>query len=158
MVAAAWTHARWVVIALVVSIALNIFLIGMTGGHHMRGWFHDHDRPTASWSNDDGERPLRRLLHRLTQDLDRSDREQFRAAMDARRGLLTESGTALLDQRRVVVGLLRADPVDRAALDQALAELGQRHETFQRVLMESIADAAESLTPEARAKLGGGWE
>ena len=156
MVNAAWTHARWVVIALLVSLALNIFLIGMTGGHHMRGWYHDRGGPSA-WMQDDASRPLKHMLRMLTHELDDEDREQFRAAIEAQRDLLADSGAAMLEQRRLALELLRAEPFDRTAVDAALAELGRRHDAFHRLLMAAIADAAAALPPEARAKLGSGW-
>jgi uncharacterized membrane protein len=158
MVTAAWTHARWVVIALLVSLALNLFLLGAMGGRHMRGWVHDSDRPMASWLDEGDDRPLRRLFLHLTQDLDRDDRAAFRATIELQRESLVEQGMALLDQRRAVLELLRAEPFDRAAVDAALAELGRRHDAFHQLLMKAIADAAQALPPEARARLGGGWE
>jgi uncharacterized membrane protein len=158
MVTAAWTHARWVVIALLVSLALNLFLIGMMGGRHMRGWVHDSDRPMASWLDQGDERPLRRLFLHLTHDLDSDDRAIFRDAIEAQREPLAESGMALLEQRRIVLDLMRAEPFDRPAVDAALAELGRRHDAFHQRLMAAIADAAAALPPEARAKLGGDWE
>lgn len=158
MVAAAWTHARWVVIALLVSLALNLFLIGVMGGRHLYGWMHDPERPMQAWLGADDDRPLRRLFMQLTSDLDRDDRAAFREAIEAQREALTETGMALLEQRRIVLDLLRAEPFDRAALDAAMAELARLHDEFRQNLMAAIADAAAALPPEARAKLGGGWE
>jgi Spy/CpxP family protein refolding chaperone len=119
---------------------------------------HDADRPMHAWLDGDDDRPLRRLFMQLTSDLDRDDRAAFREAIEAQRQPLTETGMALLEQRRIVLDLLRAEPFDRVALDAALAELGRRQDEFRKRLMSTIADAAAALPPEARAKLGGGWE
>ena len=157
MVSAAWRHARWLVIALLLSIALNLLLGAMVGGHHMRGWFRDHGGASSEWLQDDEARPIRYVLWRLTRELDEDERAQFRDAIAAEREPLIAAGRALLDQRRAVIALLRMPAIDRAAVDAALAELDARQGAFHQLLMSTIADAAATLPPEARARLGG-WD
>ncbi|MDZ4737219.1 MAG: periplasmic heavy metal sensor [Rhodospirillaceae bacterium] len=158
MVTAVWTHARWVVIALALSVVLNLFLLGMTGGRHLHHWFGGSDQTAASWMQDEQVRPVRWLLFRLTEGLDRAERDSFLEAVGADREALVEAGGALMVQRRVALDLLRAEPVDRAAIDAAQDELRRRNDAFQAALLDAIADAAATLPPDARAKLGSGWE
>jgi uncharacterized membrane protein len=158
MVTAAWTHARWVVIAFAISVVLNLFFIGMIGGRHMHHWVGGHDQSAASWMQEEQVRPVRWLLIRLTEGLDRAERAQFLEAVGAQREALVDTGAALLEQRHIALKLLRAEPFDRATLDAAQDELRRRNDAFQAQLLLAIADAAAALPPEARAKLGSGWE
>jgi uncharacterized membrane protein len=153
----AWTHARWVVIALALSVVLNLFLVGMVGGRHVHHWFGSGEQ-AAAWMQEEEVRPVRWLLIRLTEGLDREERTQFLETVGAQRNALVETGAALLEQRRTALKLLRAEPFDRAALDAAQDELRHRNDAFQAALLDAIADAAATLPPAARAKLGSGWK
>lgn len=63
---------------------------------------------------------------------------------------LREAGKAMHDTRREVGGLLRADAIDPAALDKALAELRVRSDEAQAVMHEVLMEAMRELTPEQR--------
>jgi uncharacterized membrane protein len=153
----AWTHARWVVIALALSVVVNLFLVGMVGGRHMHHWFGGGE-PAAAWMEEEQVRPVRWLLIRLTEGLGREERTQFLETVGAQRDALVASGAALLEQRRIALELLRTEPFDPAAVDAAQDELRRRNDAFQAVLLTAIADAAADLPPDARAKLGSGWK
>ncbi|MEX2200446.1 MAG: periplasmic heavy metal sensor [Dongiaceae bacterium] len=153
----AWTHARWVVIALALSVVLNLFLVGIVGGRHMHQWFGSGEQ-AAAWMEEEQVRPVRWLLIRLTEGLDREERRQFLETVGAQRDTLVETGAALLEQRRVALELLRAEPFDRDTLGAAQDELRRRNDAFQAALLDAIADAAAELPPDARTKLGSGWE
>ncbi len=55
--------------------------------------------------------------------------------------------------RKQVVEILSKPQIDRAALESIRAEELQLAETFSRRITQSLADAAEVLTPDQRAKL-----
>jgi Spy/CpxP family protein refolding chaperone len=55
--------------------------------------------------------------------------------------------------RRQVVEILSKPQIDRAALEAVRAQELQLAETFSRRITQSLADAAEVLTPEQRTKL-----
>jgi Spy/CpxP family protein refolding chaperone len=55
--------------------------------------------------------------------------------------------------RRQVVEILSKPQIDRAALEAVRSQELQLAETFSRRITQSLADAAEVLTPEQRTKL-----
>ena len=55
--------------------------------------------------------------------------------------------------RKQVVEILSKPQIDRAALESIRTEELQLAETFSRRITQSLADAAEVLTPDQRAKL-----
>jgi len=55
--------------------------------------------------------------------------------------------------RRRSMELLSAPTIDRAQLEALRVQQLQLHETVSRRMLQAIADAAELLTPEQRAKL-----
>lgn len=104
---------RWIVVALVVSVALNLAVAGLAAGAWLRdGPGRDLPRemsfgPFTKALSDADRRELRRAL---------GDREPgFRAAREAARAELA----AFLDT-------LRADPFDPAAAESALAAIARR--------------------------------
>lgn len=57
------------------------------------------------------------------------------------------------ETRRQVMGLLSKPQIDRAALEALRAQLAQAMDQVSRRLTQSLADAAEVLTPDQRAQL-----
>jgi periplasmic protein CpxP/Spy len=57
------------------------------------------------------------------------------------------------DLRRKSMALLSAPTIDRAQLEALRVQQVQLHETVSRRMLQAMADAAEVLTPEQRAKL-----
>ena len=57
------------------------------------------------------------------------------------------------DGREQMVALLSEETIDREALEALRAELVARFDTASRTLAGSLADLAETLTPEQRAEL-----
>jgi Spy/CpxP family protein refolding chaperone len=63
-----------------------------------------------------------------------------------------------IDARRQSIELLKQPTIDRAALEQLRAQQLQLGDTASRRMVQALADAAEVLTPDQRAKLIERWE
>lgn len=74
----------------------------------------------------------------------------FKSAMSEMKPLHKEMAGAHQDLHR----LLTAPTIDRAALEQLRSERMADADQASRILVKALADAAEVLTPEQRAKIG----
>ena len=128
--------ALWLRALLVVSLGLNLLVLGGIAGGLYRGHFHPHhaDRMGGMLSRALAEDDRRAIL-----------RELRRASGDARQA-----------QAAVMAGIatdLRAPQFDRARLEQRMAAqralFGQRLELGQRLLLDRL----ERMPPAARAAL-----
>jgi uncharacterized membrane protein len=141
---------RWLAGGLFVSVVLNLFLAGLIIGQLLRPGFWE---PANPYSGDLGPQAAHVVL-RMTHELDRADRRTFADAMKAHSAELIPLGDQLRRQRQEVLKLLRAEPVDRAAVDRAFAELQQRTRAFESVFEKAAVEAAAKLPPDARQRLG----
>ncbi|WP_028229538.1 periplasmic heavy metal sensor [Paraburkholderia ferrariae] len=130
------------------SVLLNVFLLGAIAGGAWR-WFAaqgEHPVPPAQ----------KTALRFAADDLTPERRAQFADALkDARR-----EGKAYAregrDDRRVVLDLLAAPQLDRAALDDALARTRAADTALRAQVESGVADFAATLTPEERVKFAEG--
>jgi Spy/CpxP family protein refolding chaperone len=119
--------------ALIVSVCANLLLAGvMVGGrwHHPQPWWRDVPEEV---------RPI------LKQAFD-----SHKAEFDARRDAVRQA-------RQKVAELLKADPIDQAALDQALADLSQKSQSIQVLGNMMMVEVAKQLTPALRAEMADSW-
>jgi periplasmic protein CpxP/Spy len=61
-------------------------------------------------------------------------------------------------RRAKVLAILKADTIDRAALEEIRAERLNAGETASKRIVQAVADAAEVLKPEQRRELLSEWE
>src|SRR5262249_47201901 len=61
-------------------------------------------------------------------------------------------------RREKFVGILKADPVDKSALEALRAEQISLADAASKRIVQAIADAASQLKPEQRRQLAEGWE
>jgi uncharacterized membrane protein len=141
---------RWLAGGLFVSIVLNLFLAGLIIGQVLRPGFWEPANPYAA----DLGLPAAHIVLRMTHELDRADRRVFADAMKAHSADLVPLGDQLRRQRQEVLKLLRAEPLDRAAVDKAFAELQQRTRAFEAAFENAAVEAAAKLPPDARQYLG----
>ncbi len=137
---------RWKTIALVASLALNLFIVAFILGQATRGYL------------DDGRRPFDRGSPRVDwgQVVDHLPRE----ARDQARVIVRESGERMrvilpdLQRARDAAGrALLADPYDQDAARAAFAEVRQYTDQVQEVIQEGLLQLAIELTPEERRRL-----
>ncbi|KAB0679718.1 periplasmic heavy metal sensor [Aureimonas leprariae] len=129
------------------SLALNVFLVGAAaGGAYV--WL-EAGRTAA------GPRPGLRFA---ASGLPAERREAFRAALSGARRAMADQAAAGRDRRRELHRLLERAPLDRPAIDAALAAI-RASDTAIRTRVEAAAvDFAASLNDAERAKLIEGLE
>jgi uncharacterized membrane protein len=129
-------------ITLIVSLGINLFLAGMIvtaaiyhkGG---RGW-GGYDRAFPHWS-------ARRAL-------DGKSREKVDAIWRDARPDLRKRLQEVRRARREIRHQLRADTLDRAALDRAFAALRASHDAAHNAMHALIGRIAETLNAEERRR------
>lgn len=140
---------RKLVIALAVSIALNLFGLGFLVAHLLRrhdGQFAMHPpgmRPPAGM--DFGPRRMMRDMHGLG-----PSGEQF---MDARREAMRAHHRALRDSQDAVNKALTAEPFDPAALSAALGALRARQAAAAQAAHGALVELASKLDAGQRRAL-----
>jgi uncharacterized membrane protein len=140
-----------VLIALVVSVALNLFVGGIVVGRQVA--VGGLGGMAVSLLADPGERPVRQMLMRIARNLEPAERARLRAAVADRREELEAAGHGIAEARRTVGELVAAPEFDRAAVDTALAELRQRTTAFQAIMQMAVVDAVAELPEESRRRL-----
>jgi len=129
-------------IALIVSLGINLFLAGMivTGAlyHKRGGGVAGYDRPFPHWSARralDGE--SRRKVDSIWREARPDLRSRIREVRKARRGIRRQ---------------LRADTLDRSALDKAFAALRASTSNAHNAMHALIGRIAETLSAEERRR------
>lgn len=136
---------KWILLGLVLSLCVNLFLVGGIFGGHFR----------APWGK--GDRLPGIIMMTVPDDLKDVVREQFKKsdpdAIAARETLKAE----MQAKRQRVADALAAEPFDRARLEAVLSEIektvGEMRSRGHRV----VAEIAAGLTPEQRRRWAEGW-
>jgi uncharacterized membrane protein len=136
---------RSLTIALVASVALNLFCVGFLVAGVTRRGRHDPG-PRAHHGPFLGPRGLH--------DVDPGAEHAMRRAMGHKREAFEAHGRTLREARRKVGAAFSAEPFDPKALQAAFSELRAQTAESQRVLHESLVEVAPTLDPEQRRKLG----
>jgi uncharacterized membrane protein len=145
---------NWVLAALFVSLALNMFVAGLVVAHKLRHGPHG----VGEWQQrGDNERPMHGFIDRLAGNLSPDDRGKFMAAIGDYRAEMTIADQAMRQARNKVHDAMAADPFDRNALETAFGEVRARMQDVQKIVHTAIADAAARLSPESRKSLSN-WD
>jgi len=132
---------------LFVSLALNLFFLGVLGATAVRQvWL----QPSAALepSRSAGER-----IERLAAALAVSDAEKLRAGFRAREAGLEAAHSAYRRAQDAVRTALRAEPFDLAALRAAMADTRATRQALDLALHEVISTAAAEMSPAGRNSL-----
>jgi len=143
---------KWVLLALVVSLGLNLFVGGLVVGgrfHHPPPGAFLHERHVDAKN----EPRVFLFVNRMARELPPDERRNFMTVVNGYRGELTEADRNLRDARKRVREAMAAEPFDRAALENAFADVRVRFDDLQKVLHGALADAASRLPPDARQRL-----
>ncbi len=147
---------RWLVAVLIGMAGLFGFAAGKV---HSSPWFHHwaHHHP---W---DAEEITFIVQHRIGHALSRVD-----ATQEQRDKVDAIAKTAIGDvmamrkdpaaRHEKVLAILKADTIDRSALEAIRAEQLGVGEAASKRIVQAVADAAEVLKPEQRRKLAEDWE
>ncbi|MEM9496269.1 MAG: periplasmic heavy metal sensor [Pseudomonadota bacterium] len=140
---------RGVIIALVVSLALNVFAVGFLSGRIVT---KPADAPGASrMAGQSREHPGRFM--RYARDLSPEARETFRAALRENLPDMRARHGEVRRLKRAFFETMRADPWDRAAIEAARKELEEAMAVNRALANEAFIESVEVLSPEERAKL-----
>lgn len=134
--------ARWIKVALVLSLGLNLLVIGAVIGAAFSAG-RPHDRMRSEMPREFGRSPL-------VSALAPADRRAVGLDLRGAAEPLRENRAALRERFERLLDAIRAEPFDRAVVEQILAE--QRMVGAARL---EIAEAAllarlEAMSPEAR--------
>lgn len=137
---------RGVKIALGLSLALNLLIVGLVGGAVLgRGGAPERGDPAAS---------LRSLAAGpLTEVLSESERGDLRRGLAESRDRIRPDTVALMQAFREFSGLLTAEPFDREALAEILGAQRGRMQSLMETGHEVLLDELEAMSPAQRADL-----
>ncbi len=146
---------RWVA---VLALAVAGMLGFAAGKVHSSPWMHHW-----AFNRLDADEITFFVQHRINKALSKVDATQEqRDKIDAIAKATVSDVFALKkdpDARRAkVVAILKADTIDRAALEEIRAERLSAGETASKRIVQAIADAADVLKPEQRRELLADWE
>ncbi|TCP21412.1 periplasmic heavy metal sensor [Rhodovulum adriaticum] len=130
----------WVRVALIVSLALNLLIVGMIGGAVVG---HRGGPPRA----DMGEAAYGPYARALADE----DRAALRRAMRAEAPRLRENRMAVRQGFRDLLGALRADPYEPGRVADILAEQEARVRDQGQIWRGLLVTRLETMSPEERA-------
>jgi uncharacterized membrane protein len=133
---------RWLVGGLVLSLVVNLLLVGFVAGRMTPGMGFMHMRPDPTMG-----------LYRLIGFLPEARRDELKAAIgNDVRSIYPELRQVRALHRRIR-DAVTADPFVRDDLVKALAELRQQLGSTQVAAHESFVEVVGKLTPEERKQL-----
>jgi hypothetical protein len=137
------TARRWISIlggVLIVSLALNLFLVGVIAGRGVGqgGGF------------DLTPRKLKIAIERVTRVLPDADAALLTDRFEAQRAELTQRFLALQDARRAVGAALKAEPYDASTFDAAYAVMQERSQELQASIHAVLKSSLGQFSEEGR--------
>lgn len=142
---------RTLLIVLVVSLAVNLFLVGAVAGGLVVGQKFRGDRPPMGRGGAPAQ-PLWRAGEALPPPQAKAYREALRGAGPELRAAMREARA----ERAQTWKALAAEPFDAAAAKQRLAQIRQREADARGQIEDRIVDYAADLSPADRALLARG--
>ncbi|HEY1751320.1 MAG TPA: periplasmic heavy metal sensor [Caulobacteraceae bacterium] len=139
---------RWLVIGLVVSLALNLFLIGAGAGIIALG--------SRLARENGGERVA--ALFWATQKLPRTDRRQIRAMLTNTRQQVRADADRSLALRMAAWSALADPRPDTAAIEQQLAQSRQIDVATRAVVEHKVTAYVAAMPPADRAIVAAGMQ
>jgi len=140
------TARRWITIlgaALVVSLALNLFIGGVIAGHRFG------PRVDFDWQLTPAR--LKLGMERVLRALPENDAEVVRGLFEAERADITQRFQALQDARKAIGAALKAEPFDATAFTAAYEAMQARSQELQAAVHGVIKAAIPQLSAEGRA-------
>ena len=132
---------------LFVSLALNLFFLGVLGATAVRQlWL----QPPAVI---EPSRSAAERIDRLAATLPPSDAEKLRGEFRARAAMLEAAHSAYRRAQEAVRTALRAEPFDAAAVRTAMADTRAARQALDLALHDVISTAAAQMSPVGRNSL-----
>ena len=132
------------IVALVLSICLNVFVAGLIAGRATRGGAAALRQPGGG-------------IERFIATVPEEGRPIIRRALrDNRRGL-QDLVAAVGGARQDAAAVVATEPFDRAAFEAALATVRDRSRALEAAVHGIIAEAIDRLPPGLRAEMAERW-
>ncbi len=130
---------RWIWVLLIGSLALNLLIVGAIGG----SWARYHRGWGGPWGGG---------WHRygFMRSLPDDRRDRVRVIMKQHRETLRPLRREAHGAWRGVIEVLKADEIDKAKLEQAIASAHEAETAARKRLVPMILEVAAVLTPEER--------
>lgn len=141
---------RGLIIALVASVALNVFAVGFFSGRVLNDKGPFTGPPPQE--HEAGPPIPFRMMH-IADALPPERRDEFRKAFRAKLPAMRDHFREMKELGNELSGLLAAENWDRASIEAKHAELNDLRDRQADAFMEAFLDAYETLTPEERAML-----
>jgi uncharacterized membrane protein len=138
--------AKWLVGGAILSLCLNLFLVGLLAGHWIYG-AHPGARGTGRPSGPEA------MMMGVPPDLRPMVKEKF----DAARPQFQAARSQIRDARSKLAAAASADPFDPAAFDAAFAEFQQAMDTIQKTAHETISQILPQIPAKERKELVEKW-
>jgi len=139
------TRRHWLLGGLIVSLCVNLFLLGgMFGGHFGAPWHEPRKGPGI-------------ILSTVPPELKSVIREKFKSAGEASRAEREALKQEMEAKRLRIADALAAEPFDPARLDAELIDLGVTANAMLDRAHRRISEIAAELTPEQRRIWAEGW-
>jgi uncharacterized membrane protein len=135
-------------VILLISLALNLFFLGLISAGPVRHLFHPHQHAVIEPRRSAAER-----IDRLASTLPTEDADKLRAAFRTRDRTLESAHAAYRRAQESMRGTLRAEPFDVSALRSAMTEVRAARQSLDAALQDVIATAAAEMSPAGRSKL-----
>ncbi|NBC33134.1 MAG: periplasmic heavy metal sensor [Alphaproteobacteria bacterium] len=136
---------RWRSVLLIVSLALNLFLVGILAGGRLADW-RDHGSPGAAALGPGA-------VSQLLRELPASTRIEARRMFMDRRPEIRRHMRELRNARVEALRILRAEPFDQAAFAAAMATVRDRTLALQAAVQEVLIELSGRVDAETRARL-----
>jgi uncharacterized membrane protein len=155
------TNTRRLVIALSISVALNLFLLGFMSARGLGRREHRHPPPHRPHPAQVDERPGPRAggaPHVNAPRMLRKARrlglgEEAQAVLKEQRAAMRERRKGLRAARESVARAMTAEPFDPAALEAAFDAQRQAHSAAQAAAHATMVELASKLDADGRARL-----
>jgi uncharacterized membrane protein len=131
-----------------ISVALNLFFIGLAIAFFARSYFAP---PSVITVNIDRGAAAR--IERIAATLPPADAEIMRAAYRDNAATLDAARKEVDDDVALIKASFRADPYDVEATRRAMAETRAKYQQFLAKLHDAIAGAAGKMSPAGRTRL-----
>jgi uncharacterized membrane protein len=132
---------------LLVSLALNLFFVGVGAAYVVRHYFSAPPAATAI------DRSPAARIERLAATLPAADAEKLRSAFHAQQATVDAAREGYLSAQDSIRRALRAEPFDPAAMRATMADTRAARQAFDLMLQGVVATAAEQMSVAGRNRL-----
>lgn len=133
---------KWIVLALALSLAINVFIAGLVIGRGARPMPPGQNQPNVGFN-----------MKKLNKYLSPAERRKFRKAMVQQRDMLRGKYFEMKEAERRIKELITAPDIDPEELTQALQDHADFAQDLQSPVRKIVAEIILDLDHESRIQL-----